>query len=445
MFEKEKWETFQFEMQLIPPLWDMANRGVRIDKQAMLELHVELDVEAKEMSSILNGLTGEDINVKSTQQVGNLLFNKLGIPKGGLTAGGAPKVDDKTLAALDPRCSTDVQKSVIRLIRDIRERRDLISKFCEITIEDDGRMRGHYNPAGTDTGRLAGKKFYPTDGGANPQNFPKDKRVRKVFIPDTGTRFGYADLERAESFVVAHLSHDPRMLANHGPGIDAHKRVGSFLFDRTEDEVDGDTRYLAKRTAHAGNYMMGPQTFMDQVNADTTKTGISISRTEAKKLLDGYKEYYAFLPAWWNNIEDEVRGSKHLCNLLGRPRQFFDAIGRCLPTVVAYKPQSTVGDTLNVGLLNSVGSICKYANRYLDTDSIRESAEELKRCGYEMLLQVHDAIAFQYNEGEEATVAKHLSNAMSIPLYEPDTGESFMIPIEMAFGPSWGEVKVYHA
>lgn len=443
MFEREKYEAFLFEMQLVQPLWDVANRGCRVDVQAMTELKLQLHCEAVELNRDLSDLAGEEINVKSGQQVGQLLFGKLGLPKGACTPTGRAKVDDHTLAALDSKCSNPMQRAVIKTIRDERERRDLISKFCDIELESDSRMRGHYNPAGTNTGRLAGKKFYPTDRGANPQNFPKDKRVRRVFIPDSGKRFGYADLERAESFVVAHLSHDPRMLANHEPGVDAHKRVGSHLFGVPEAEVDEDTRYLSKRTAHAGNYMMGPKKFSEQVNADTNKTGISLTLAEAKQLLAGYKEYYAYLPVWWRETERAVLKTKHLQNLLGRPRQFFNSISRCLPECVAYVPQSTVGDTLNVALLNSTGHICNYAKRHMQTSDILDAATELKRCGYEILLQVHDAIAFQFNEGEEAAVDKALRLCMSVPLVEPDTLEPFTIGVEMAFGPNWGDVKPY--
>ena len=438
-------ETFEFEMSLLSPLWEVSKRGVLIDRVALQELKLQLSLEIEELECDLFPLAGGPINVKSNPQVASFLFDKLGCPVGGLTPGGQRKADDVTLAAVDPKCSNDLQRLAIRLVRDLRERRDLISKFCEIELEQDGRMRGHYNPGGTNTGRLASKQFYPTGKGANQQNIPRDKRVRSVFIPDMGKRFGYADLERAESLVVAHMSGDRRMLENHAPGVVAHKRVGSFLFGVSEEEIDKESPiyYLSKRTAHAGNYMLGPKKFMLMVNADTSKTGISITFGESKRLLTGYTEYYSNLPVWWAEVDAEVRKTRMLYNLLGRPRQFFGHYDSILPQAVAFRPQSTVGDTLNVALLNVEGVICPYAERNCNVEMIRDLSSDLKKYGYETLLQVHDAIGFQYQEGFDKEVCSAMRQLMSVPLLSPKFDDMFSIPVEIAIGPNWGHVEIW--
>lgn len=437
--------TFDFEMLQVRPLWEMSKRGIRIDVDGMEKLKLTLQAEAFVYGKKLELLAGSEVNVKSIQQVGKLLFDQLRVPKGGTTPGGAYKVDDTTLAACLPKCTTADQREAIQLIRDIRERRDLISKFCNIELEDDGRMRGHYNPAGTDTGRLASRQFFPTGRGANQQNMPRDKRVRRVFIPDPNRLFGYNDLERAESLVVAHLSHDPMMLADHAPGVDAHKRLGAFLFGCPIESITDDQRYMSKRTRHAGNYMLGWMKFMMSVNADAVKTGITITAKEAKRLIYGYKEYNIMLQTWWNDTYFELKRTGTLSNLLGRKRRFFDDPERCLPTAVAYKPQSTVGDTLNVALLNLEGVICPYAEKHMDTGRILQLAKELKQeFGFEALSQIHDAVGFQYLEEYTSEVMPRMRELMTIPLFEYDTGEQFTIPIECAMGPNWGDVKVWH-
>ena len=438
-------KVFDFEMMLLEPLWALSRRGIRIDIPAMKELQLNLELEIEEIGGQVNALSGGSLNVKSGPQVAAFLFDRLGIPEGGRTPTGLRKVDDKTLAGCAARCSNDLQRIAIEQVRDLRERRDLISKFCEIQLESDGRMRGHYNPAGTDTGRLASRQFYPTGRGANQQNIPRDKRVRRVFIPDPGKRFGYADLERAESLVVAHMSGDPQMMENHKPGVDGHLRVGAFLFGIPEDQINEEQRYLAKRTGHAGNYMMGPEKFMKIVNAESSKTGITLTFSESKRLLNGYKEYYHRLPQWWSSIERELWQTRTLTTLLGRKRQFFGHVGAILPNAVAFKPQGTVGDTLNVALLNIEGIVCDYASRMCDVEKIKDLSSDLKNYGYESLMQIHDAVNFQYNEEYEKQVVVAIKQLMDVPLLSPAFGELFSIPVEIKTGPNWGDVKLVEA
>lgn len=174
--------TFRFEMSLVKPLWQMSSRGVKIDLERLNSYRQQLDTEIAERETALHMIAGKHINVKSGKQVSDLLFGKLGLRPGKKNKTG-PAVDDKTLAEIQIR-SNPVQAGVIQLIREIRQRRDLISKFLEIQFDADGRMRGHYNPAGTDTGRLASRTFYPTGTGGNQQNIPRDTTVRTMFITD---------------------------------------------------------------------------------------------------------------------------------------------------------------------------------------------------------------------------------------------------------------------
>jgi hypothetical protein len=161
-------------------------------------------------------------------------------------------MDDTTLANIQLKAKDERQRQAIKMVRAARERRDLISKFCEIDLDSDGRMRCHYDPAKTDTSRLSSRKFYPTGNGANLQNVPRDTRVRAVFVPDRGYVFGYADLKSAESLVVAHITGDPEMLRLHSPEYmdgkrDGHKYVASFLLGKPIDQITKDDRYLGKR------------------------------------------------------------------------------------------------------------------------------------------------------------------------------------------------------
>jgi uracil-DNA glycosylase family 4 len=440
-------ETFEFEMALLRPLWEMSKRGVRVDQVAIDSLAKQLNDEIIAYGAVLNHIAGRRVNVMSGKELGWLLYDHLGMPiiKQNMTG---PATDDKTLSELLTKASKP-QAEIVTLVRDIKTRRSLVSKFIGIELDDDGRLRGQYNPAGTDTGRLASKKFYPTGRGANQQNQPRDKRVRRVFLPDEGYEFGYADLERAESLVVAKITGDPEMLRVHGPGVDAHRELASALFGVAVPDVTDDQRYLGKKTRHAGNYMQGALRFMKEINKDAAKTGVAIDFDEAKSYIMTYRKIHPYLSAWWHDTEIEVYSTSTLYNLLGRKRIFYgcrrtghNSVSD-LPNAVAFVPQSTVGDALNVGLLQLGGVECQYARKRGIVGRIAEHRDILAAARFQMLMQIHDAVAFQYDPRFKEEVLVAVRELMRVPLTVPKTGEEFEIPVEIQVGHTWGDVKLW--
>lgn len=449
--DPEVLRTFEFEMQLIKPLWEMSRLGVRIDKKRLDEYKQQLEEEIALNDNMLWLIAGQPINVKSGKDMNWLLFEKFGLKPTKMNKTG-PANDDKTLAEIQLKAPREDQKQLITLIRETRRRRDLISKFLDVQfdMEDDvARMRGHYNPAGTVTGRLASKKFYPTDTGGNQQNIPRDKTVRSMFIPDPPKVFVYADLERAESLVVAYLTQDPEMLRVHGPGMDAHKELASVLYEKPVEEIEEDERYMGKQTRHAGNYMEGPRVFQTNVNKLAAKTGVSIDFATAKRFIGIYRSLHPFLQRWWDDIEDQLWATQTIYNLVGpngkgRKRIFHGRVGSILPEAVAYNPQSTVGDTLNVALLNMAGIKSHYMDYLACWEQYEEWSLELRDLhGYQALMQVHDAVGFQIYEKDLPRAVELTTKLMTIPLTVPKTLETFAIPVEVAVGPNWGATKKF--
>lgn len=441
--------TFRHEMMLLGPLWEMSKRGIRVDVDKIKAIRERLlgnpelgtTGEIHRLQTVLDAFYGRPVNVKGRKEMSDLLFNRLGLTPGELTDGGQPAMHDKALAAMRLKTTNDQQRAIIDLIRDIRKKRDTVSKFLDIELDEDNRFRSHYNPGGTTTGRLSSAKFYPTGKGSNGQNQPTDAEARSVFIADPGYEFAYADLERAESMVVAFLTNDPRMLADHQPNVDAHISLASQLFNKDPGDITEDERYLGKRTRHAGNYMQGPRTFMTNVNQQATKTGVSINFAQAKQFIGIYREIHPFLPNWWNETEQELWASRTLFNLLGRRRIFYGHIRSILPEAVAYVPQSTVGDVLNVGLLNVHNRCAPYLEKLGIWEEYATIAEELQQFGVQPLNQVHDAIGYQYPLQHREEVNSRIMRLLSVPLTVPKTYETFRIPVEIKFGRSWGEAK----
>jgi uracil-DNA glycosylase family 4 len=426
--------TFLFEMTLLVPLWHMSRRGIPIDKDLIAEKKAELTIETQRLGMEILLLAGKPVNPRPSNSCTEFLYEKMHLPilKRGKGDKAKPSTDDKTLAALatSPHLNP-IQKQAVTLVRQYRVAANLMSKFFDIEFDADGRMRGHYDPTKTVTGRLASRKFFPTGKGTNQQNIPRDKRARRVFLADPKKVFFYADLERAESLVVAHITGDPRMLADHEPGVDAHKSLAAALYNLPEDEITEDQRYIGKKTRHAGNYMQGPVTFMKNFNQDAHKTGLSITFAEAKTLIERFKSLHPFLEKWWKDTESTLWRTRTLHNLLGHRRIFYGHIRGIIPEAVAYVPQSTVGATLNIGLLNAEGIPSPYMQERGLWDEYREIGAELREYGYESLMQIHDAIAGQVWEKDVDKALPLIKRAMEIPLRNPRTYEDFVIPAEV--------------
>lgn len=438
--------TFDFEMSLLAPLWEMGRHGMNISKEQMKLLEIAALTNIKEKGAKLSEYADRPIWFKnktlgkfevgtgsqpsllftSPTKVAGYLFNELGLPTQRLTDTGRPSADDFTLADLDLLLEpTDPRKKIVQDIRSIRKSQSLLSKFIELEYDKDGKMRGLYNPGGTGTGRLASKKFAPTNTGGNQQNFPNAKEVRRVFVPDKGHVFFYNDLERAESLVVAKITGDPLMLEHHLPGRDAHKLLACELYNIDLEDITKDQRFMGKQTRHAGNYMEGARTFMKNVNKIAAKTGVSINLKQAEYFIGKYRELHPGLGQWWSRTQAEVRRSHRLYNLAPnhRMRQFFDRIEACLPTAIAYVPQSTVGDVLNHALLRV----------FYDP--------ELRDLGVRPLVQVHDAIGGQCPKSTWERAMARMRQLMRVDLTVSHTGEQFYIPVEVTVGPNWGDCE----
>jgi DNA polymerase I-like protein with 3'-5' exonuclease and polymerase domains/uracil-DNA glycosylase len=427
-------KILDFELGLLQPLWSMSRAGVRYGKHneaALRDAVREMGAYHQEQLASLN--YGNPLNVGSPKQVIEFLYNLHGFKKP--KEKNAKLTDDKTLADLGLQASTEIQRKAIVCLRAARKARSLESKFFKIQMGPDGRFRSHYAISGTDTWRLASKKFYPTGEGSNGQNIPTPQTiiqwereplkfdVRTLFVPDPGHVFFYNDLERAESYVVAHYTGDPLMLEHHKPGADAHTLLAMELFNKSFDAITKDERYMGKRTRHAGNYMQAWKTFMLNVNKMADITGVWISAAQAKTYIARYRDLHICLESWWSSVREQLISKGYIENLFGFRRHFYSRIGDALPSAVAFMPQSTVGVAVNMALSNIFAS------------------EEARDLGIQPLLQVHDAIGGQIPEANVEAAQTLLGRLMSIPIPNPRTGENILIPVELAVGDSWGGVR----
>jgi uracil-DNA glycosylase family 4 len=267
-------EAFEFDMQKVKALWKVSRRGCPLDLTKLANLKRTVATSLKENQSQLNEivdnlgmeLRGQDFNVKSPIQVAEFLAAWLGIELTQRTPGGKLwKHDNRTLMEYARRSDSPFVRNCIERILRVREDRDTESKFLSIEWDDDGRARTILDPTKTVTRRLASKTFVITGRGSNLQNIPAPSSsprygglCRGVFVPDTGLKFGYADLKGAEFLIVAWLTQDELMLKLADMSIkgtgNVHKYTAAFMFDEVHSEADVDKDspfyFLGKKMRH---------------------------------------------------------------------------------------------------------------------------------------------------------------------------------------------------
>lgn len=433
--------TFDFMLSLLQPLWDISRRGINWSVTQVEKVRAEAEAGLAAAQSVLDTLHPEfgGLNVSSSQQVAKLLYDVLGVEEAlGQRGTSTRSTNDLVLASIAtiPKYAKSQVGATISVIRKARKHKSMISKFAGdgtddkgIQVDDDKRFRSTYVPSATDTGRLSAKIFFPTGRGANAQNQPRDKEVRRCFVPDPGYIIGYNDLERAESYVVAKITGDRTMLEHHLPGRNAHRLLGSTLFGKDPYELNDDEYYLSKKTRHAGNYMQGWKTFMDNVNKEAEKTGVVLDAKTAKKLIGTYREMHVGLGRWWKAVEYQVKSTRKLYNLFGRPRIFYGRVESELPAAIAFIPQSTVGDCMNYAIMNlwNAGIVGRPESKV------------------QMLAQIHDALVYQFpDEGPEYNMAllREIRRHMLVPITNPLDGEEFIINTMPSISSlSWGDCK----
>lgn len=396
---------------LIPILMEMQMRGVLIDQSVRLTALAEYEVETKELEGKLEAALGRVINVMSPKQLKELLYDELNLPpqyKKGTTS---LTTNEEALETL----SNKFNSPIFDIILEIRGNRKLIGTYLNDAGGRDGRMRCSYVIGGTETGRLSSRASV-FRSGTNLQNIPKGV-CRRMFVADEGKVFIEADLSQAEARVVAYLSEEDRLIELFKRGVDIHKHVASWIYNKPIEQVTTGNkeseREIAKHLIHASNYGIGPMTF-------SKVAGVGVG--EAKRLLQRYFDTFPSIKAWHLRIQAQLGKSRTMTTPIGRKRTFFGLWGdQLFREAYSFVPQSTVADVLNLALIRFV--------------SLSESHEE----GYEPMLQVHDAFVVQCGTDKVGDCVSTIKEAFNVTLYIG--GREMVIPVEMKTGKNWQEME----
>lgn len=400
----------EIEYPLISVLQKMEKEGVHLDKEALAVFSQELEVELKELENKIYTLSGEEFNIDSPRQLGEVLFEKMEIKaKVKKTKTGQYSTNEETLAKL-----TD-KHEIFNVILDYRSTKKLKSTYVDalplLINPKTNRLHTSYMQTVAATGRLSSVN-------PNLQNIPirteRGREIRKAFIPrDDKHTLLAADYSQIELRIIAALSKDKDMIEAFSSGTDIHSVTASKVFGVSLNEVTRDMRSKAKMVNFGIIY---------GISAFGLSQRLSIPRKEAKEIIDNYFEEYASIKTYMDNSIATAREKGYVETLLGRRRNLSD-INSNNAIVRGHAERNAI----NAPIQGTAADIIKLAMIGIDKAFTKQNLES------KMILQVHDELVFDVLKTEVEQVkeiVKHeMENAVKIavPLtVEMNTGNDWL-------------------
>jgi len=341
-------------MFIHPNLTEATVTGVRVDiekkSQLQTELRQDLEMHRENFINSVHTATGDNtyqINPSSPKQLAKLFFDDFQC-KATSRSTAAP-IRENWLK--DPRINDEI-KTVINTLGRYLEEHKFFSTYANVKLDEDNRFRSEWKQFGTTQapGRLSSAQTLWGSGG-NSQNFPK--RAYEMYMPDEGCVFIYFDLAQAEARYVGWDANIEKWKedferARLTGDYDAHRALAADMYKMPYDEVPKDDedengqhtiRWTAKRCRHGLNYRM----HIDRL-AQTT----GMTRMQAASNYYVYHRTNPQLQEWWRRLEREVKKTRTLFNSLGRRLLITERLeGDALDAIVAFRPQSTIGDKVS--------------------------------------------------------------------------------------------------
>lgn len=256
-------------------------------------------------------------------------------------------------------------------------------------------------------------------------------KIRNLFIAPSGKTFISMDLSQAETWIVAFTAREESMKDALLNG-DIHRRTASAIFEKSEESISKEERYIGKRLNHALSYRMSAEQLFKVFNKDAQGTGVILSLAQAKIYRDKWHNFYK-IKSWWSELELQLSKNRTLTTVYGRRRIFYGRWGDALfKEATAFIPQSTVAD-------HAYGAIQEGVNG--EGGIIRIHLDCKKETNFRLVHSAHDSIMLEVPLGSERVAYDILLRNFKRPLNI--NGETFTIPVECDVGPIWGEMKVY--
>lgn len=398
----------EIEMPLVRVLAKMELAGIRCDAGVLNKMKEEMDVKIEDIRNQIYSLCGHEFNISSPKQLGEVLFDELGLPHGKKGSTGyktGAEVLEKLVGA----------HPVIELILEYRNYTKLSSTYLEGLnkyIKSDGKIHTIYKQTLTRTGRLSSVD-------PNLQNIPArdelGKLVRKAFLP-VNQEFLSADYSQIELRVLAHISKSQELIDAFVRGDDIHTKVAADIFNKGMDEVTKKERSTAKAVIFGIVY---------GISGFGLGENIGLSTKEAKQFIDKYYELYPGVKNYMDMIIASSKETGYVRTLFNRKRYIDELFSSNFMI-----RQSGERIALNTPIQGTSADIIKKAMIEVD------KAFENNNIKSQMLLQIHDELVFDVVEEEKDKVTDIVKTIM-------ESVVSFSVPLKVStdFGTDLYETK----
>ena len=399
----------EIELPLCTVLYRMEQRGIAVDKKQLEQFGTMLAQRIADCEELIFGFSGERFNINSLKQLGDLLFEKLGLPPVKKTKTGYSTNADVLEKLKD-------KHPIIPAIMDYRMLTKLKSTYADglmTALDSDGRIRTTFQNLVTATGRLSSTE-------PNLQNIPVRNdlgaEIRKMFIPKDGCVLVDADYSQIELRVLAHIADDKVMQDAFISGLDVHTVTAAQVFGVSADAVTP----LQRRHAKAVNFGI-----VYGISEFSLADDIGVSRWEAKDYIDSYLNHYAGVRRYMKQVVEEARDRGYTQTLYGRRRY--------IPELKASNFNIRSGAermALNTPIQGTAADLIKLAMIRVE-NALNENFPEAR-----LLLQVHDELIVEC----PAELAEAVSALISC---EMQSVAELNVPLqaEAKWGNSWYEAK----
>ena len=397
---------YQIEMPLVRVLAEMEMNGVVIDTDSLKETSELFTMRLTELEHRIYELAGEEFNIASPKQVGDILFGKLQIiEKPKKTKTGQYVTNEETLQSLRSK------HEIVEKILEHRGLKKLVGTYVDALPKLINPRTGHihtsFNQTITATGRLS-------SSDPNLQNIPirgeDGKEIRKAFIPEPGCQFFSADYSQIELRVMAHLSEDEHMMQVFREGKDLHAATAATIYKKGIDEVSRDERTKSKRANFGIIY---------GITVFGLAERLEIDRSEARQLIDGFFQTFPQVHDYMERSKEIVREKGYAETIFHR-RRYLPDIHSHNATVRGFAERNAI----NAPIQGSAADIIKVAMVRIYQ---RMKDEGLKS---KMILQVHDELNFSVLPEEKEHMERLVLEEMQ---------GAFALKVPLIADAGWGE------
>ena len=397
---------YQIEMPLVRVLAEMEMNGVLIDTDSLKETSELFTMRLTELEHRIYELAGEEFNIASPKQVGDILFGKLQIiEKPKKTKTGQYVTNEETLQSLRSK------HEIVEKILEHRGLKKLVGTYVDALPKLINPRTGHihtsFNQTITATGRLS-------SSDPNLQNIPirgeDGKEIRKAFIPEPGCQFFSADYSQIELRVMAHLSEDEHMMQVFREGKDLHAATAATIYKKGIDEVSRDERTKSKRANFGIIY---------GITVFGLAERLEIDRSEARQLIDGFFQTFPQVHDYMERSKEIVREKGYAETIFHR-RRYLPDIHSHNATVRGFAERNAI----NAPIQGSAADIIKVAMVRIYK---RMKDEGLKS---KMILQVHDELNFSVLPEEKELMERLVLEEMQ---------GAFALKVPLIADAGWGE------